>query len=88
MSNLDPGDFARNPEVDLFPELPRPQPPPSWPVTRVHLGAALEKALRESGVVLVLREDLVTVLAERDAFTEAEPALGAFKRLSAAAGVE
>jgi hypothetical protein len=61
---------------------------PGWPVTREHFGRLIASALAESGVTLVSREDLVTVLAVADAFTEAEPALSAFKRLSAAAGVE
>lgn len=38
--------------------------------------------------VIVSREDLVTVLAAMDPWVEAEPLESAFKRLSAAAGVE
>ena len=38
------------------------QPPRSWPSVRAFLGPAIEKALEESGVVLVSREDLLVVL--------------------------
>jgi hypothetical protein len=42
----------------------------------------------EPELVTVSREDLVTVLAAMDPWVEAEPLESAFKRVSAAAGVE
>jgi len=48
---------------------------------------AVMGVLADAGLAVVSRDDLVTILAVLDAFVETEPALGAFKRLSAAAGV-
>jgi hypothetical protein len=50
--------------------------------------AVLKQLPRDDGSVTVPREDLVTVLAAMDAFAEREPLESAFKRVSAAAGVE
>jgi hypothetical protein len=50
--------------------------------------AILEQLPRDDGSVTVPREDLVTVLAAMDPWVEAEPLESAFKRVSAAAGVE
>jgi hypothetical protein len=50
--------------------------------------AILEQLPGGDGSVTVSREDLVTVLAAMDPWVEAEPLESAFKRLSAAAGVE
>lgn len=67
MTESDPGDFKREPDIDLFPDLPKPAPPLAGIVSREELGRWIEEAFRASGVVLVRRDDLRVVvgLAER-----------------------